>query len=77
MDLRLVKFNPLPPTHPALGQQCPICWRTLQVGDVTTLIGMIPASDEDALKMQLGLWFTARASLLHWQCATGEGDDTD
>jgi hypothetical protein len=66
----LRKFNPLPPDHPLIGQQCPGCKSPFIVGDITTLITIGPGNDpEQQKRARNNQPYTAVAIPAHWKCA--------
>lgn len=63
-------FPSLQADHPVTkdGTTCPLCTTTFREGDITTIVPVSPASEEDAEKMRAGRPYTAEGKLVHVQC---------
>jgi len=59
----LTKYGPKEPLSPSLGERCPMCGRSFEVGDYTTLIRTTRASRHGDKNIEV-----------HWDCATKPAD---
>lgn len=66
------RFGPLAADDPNVGKPCALCMHPLQVGQVPSLVGDLPADAEEAAKAAAGLAYTAVADLVHETCAWPE-----
>ena len=63
-------FGPKEADHFSVGQPCPRCSLPLQIGDMTSLIEVEPAGEEDATKKAKGRAYNAVAAEVHGDCLT-------
>ena len=52
---------------------CVICSEKMGEGDIPTLVGAVPADDEEQAKADAGLAYNARCDIAHESCAYPEG----
>jgi hypothetical protein len=66
------KFGPKTKDHPSVGELCSICNKPFAEGDYTTLIKSEPADEEEAKRKKAGLYYTSKATEIHWDHVAGE-----
>ena len=66
-------FGPKIADHPSIGTPCPICGRQFVTGDLTTLVPIGPADDENQAKRAAGRAYTSEAREVHANCENALG----
>jgi len=68
----LETFLPLPPDHPAFGEECLWCQEPLGNGELVQLLVIGATTQRDRIAHFLGLEYSAMAAYGHGVCVSGE-----